>query len=264
MLKTVSLAGLLLVSVPAVALADEAMPQAAQMDPAQMLLAAQRDLQTRAEAAKGQRFSYAMNVTNKGKKNFSFTLAYDPNGEDGKKWRIVSPQKDADEESWKLAEDQLASMAKQREKHPDADPSDQQMIADDLPGDDASIYTYLRTENGYAVYGFDPGKTDLLSDDDGEDDDAKMAEHVKGELGLVAATGAPAWVRIYAPKPFKPAPIAKLDQFMLSFSITPAWDNGPWVISTQDTVFSGSAMFKKFSGNTQVRFTDFQPVGAGE
>lgn len=263
MLKTLSLAGLLLMSVPAVALADEAMPQAAQMDPAQMLLAAQKDLQTRAEAAQGQRFSYAMNVTNKGKKNFAFTLAYDPNGEDGKKWHIVSPQKDVDEQSWKVAEDQLASMAKQREKNPDAEPSDQQMIADDLPGDDASIYTYLRTDNGYAVYGFDPARTDLLSDDD-EEDDNKMAQYVKGELGLVAATGAPAWVRIYAPKPFKPAPIAKLDQFMLSFSITQAWDNGPWVISAQDTVLSGSAMFKKFSADSKVRFTDFQPVATGE
>lgn len=87
-----------------------------------------------------------------------------------------------------------------------------------------------------------------------------MTQYVTGEMGLVAASGAPAWIRIYAPKSFKPAPVAKVNDFSFTLRIKQAWENGPWVISDQHIAMSGSAMFKKFSQDTKILFKDFQPV----
>lgn len=161
-MKAPVLAGLLFLKMPMMAFAAVTMPQTMKMDPSRLLQIAQADLQNRAKVAAGKRFSYAMNVTDKSKETISFEIAYDPMAETGSKWSIVSPQKNLEDASYKAAQKHLDSVAKFRVENPDAKASDAQVIVKTLPGDDPAIFKYLRAENGYAIYGFDPGKTTLL------------------------------------------------------------------------------------------------------
>lgn len=63
-------------------------------------------------------------------------------------------------------------------------------------------------------------------------------------------------------RPFKRAPIAKLEKLRHLQRFAPAGPNGEVLLVEVSSEVSGSAMMKKFSSNVRIVYSDFEPVDA--
>lgn len=219
--------------------------------PKQVLLDAKLDVEARAKAAKDQRFSFVMQLQDRAQ-NVAYQVSYDPAQTRAQAFRVEKPA-DPNSDSYKAAQDQIRTTRKQaQDKTPD-----QALVIQDLPDFHADHYTFLKRENGYLIYGFDPSGTQILHG-------AKqklVAKYLKGQLGIVADTGQMAWMRMYSSRPFKPLPFAKVDHFNLLLTFKPAWVNGPLVLKSEAVKAKGSAMFKTMKRDKTIQYDDFKPAG---
>lgn len=90
-----------------------------------------------------------------------------------------------------------------------------------------------------ATYTFQPNA------DPDDPDDAKFMKHIRGEVTIDTANPAITSFRMYAPKPFKPAMVAKVNTFQMTAKCTRAPDGRTYVEQFNMKV-AGSAMMQSF------------------
>jgi len=117
-----------------------------------------------------------------------------------------------------------------------------------------------------------PADADLLSEtettvtytfqpvpDPDEEDDAKFAKYLRGEVTIDKSAPAILRFQLKAPKPFKPMVIAKVKQFEMTASCARAPDGRTYVEQFEMNV-SGSAMMQKFEERVARTISNLRPT----
>lgn len=225
----------------------------AQSDPDLLLQRVSDDIAARSMAADGVRFSYNMNTSVIGSKEYTVSLAYQPLDDRATQWQIVSPSLAENEEVYTQAKKKIDHDI---EAKPDAK-DDQALILKEVPGKNAEELVFISEEDGIAKYAIN--LTEGFVSFDGGDDKgmSKMLKHIKGEIAIDVASEQLLWVRMFAEKPFKPMAVAKIKNFNVKLHFAPAWDDGPIVQVRSESSVSGSALFQKFNEKSDITFSNF-------
>ncbi len=126
-------------------------------------------------------------------------------------------------------------------------------FADVIPTDAALI----EETNKLARYSFKP------SPSEDKDDDGRMARMAKFIDGIVTVDKQAPGIRAFelvAPKPFKPATVARVDRFRMHVECTPVPD-GRMRIEAMTMDVSGSAMFRAFEAFEIQSISNLDEVG---
>lgn len=218
------------------------------MSPKQVLLAAKGDVERRAKSAQAQRFAYVMKVHNK-TKGVAYQISFDPARHGGEQLQVDSPARESGPDSYSAANEQIRKIRDgSRNQTPD-----RALVILDLPDAKPAHYTFVKRENGYLIYAFDPEKTQILHGARQK----LVAKFLYGQMGVAADTGQMAWMRMYSLTSFKPVPLAKIDYFDLFLTFIPAWKNGPLVLQSGDVHIAGSLLFKKMKHEENIQYGDF-------
>jgi hypothetical protein len=225
----------------------------AQSDPDLLLQRVSDDIAARSMAADGVRFSYNMNTSVIGSKEYTVSLAYQPLDDRATQWQIVSPSLAENEEVYTQAKKKIDHDI---EAKPDAK-DDQALILKEVPGKNAEELVFISEEDGIAKYAIN--LTNGFVNFDGGDDKgmSKMLKHIKGEIAIDVASEQLLWVRMFAEKPFKPMAVAKIKNFNVKLHFAPAWGGGPIVQVRSESFVSGSALFQKFNEKSDIVFSNF-------
>ncbi|MBL1431286.1 hypothetical protein JYT75_00640 [Oceanicaulis sp. AH-315-P02] len=225
----------------------------AQSDPDTLLQRVSDDIVARSVAADGVRFSYNMDTSVAGSKEYTVSLAYQPLADRATQWQVISPSFAENEEVYAQAKKQID---KDVEHKPDAK-DDQALILREVPGNNAKELIFISEEDGIAKYAIQ--LTEGFMNPDGGDDKgmSKMLKYLKGEIAIDVASEQLLWFRIFAEKPFKPMAVAKIKKFDIKLHFAPAWHEGPIVQVRSESIVSGSALFQKFNEKSEITFSNF-------
>lgn len=116
---------------------------------------------------------------------------------------------------------------------------------------------HLRDEAGIAIFAI---RTENFTIN-GMGQEANIAPHLTGEVGVARDSGRFTYVRYYAENSFKPAPVARIRTFEHRVDVAPAWPDGPLVRSSARTAMNVSAMFQTHEVDDRMNFSDFQTCG---
>ncbi len=168
----------------------------------------------------------------------------DPSQPEGERITVYSPA----EEDW--SEDFAGGLA-EMEAETDGDI----WCADfgDLVPEDADLNAETADT---ATYAFTP-----KPEDDADGTEKKMMKKLDGEIKIAKSDGAVLAFKMSAPKPFKPAIVAKIDTFSMAANCARAPD-GRTYVSDFNLDISGSAMMQEFEEQVSRRITALlEPVG---
>ncbi|MEL7490583.1 MAG: hypothetical protein AAGJ73_07670 [Pseudomonadota bacterium] len=198
---------------------------------------------TALEKAKTQaaiRWAFTMTYTDKSEETpRAYKLRYDPRREKGAQWTLLEPALNALSKEEKKA---LKSIQK-------GENSDDMLVYDKL-NVDFKTATLLNVDDEKATY-----LVPLVS----EDMPKKMREAIRMEVTVNKAGAFLERVRLTADKPFKPAPVAKLETFSQVQDYAPTAD-GAVLLRFSQSAASGKAVFKSFASKTTTEYSDFERV----
>jgi len=168
-----------------------------------------------------------------------YQLRYDPRGDEGKLWTLMKPSFESLSKKEKKA---LTAIQKDEN-------SDDMLVYDKLKVDFETA-TLLSTDEERATY-----RVPLVD----EDMPRKMREAIRMEITVNKSEAYVEKVALNSEKPFKPAPIAKLERFLQVQEYAPVSDGIVLLQSSQSEV-SGKAMLKKFNSKTMASYSDFERI----
>lgn len=108
--------------------------------------------------------------------------------------------------------------------------------------DSADTPRFLRWENGLAIYQFRPVSVPLAGGGFSFD----VAENVVAEVGIDPQTAAVAFREVKAPASFRPNAIVRIRGYETRVNFSPAWPDGPVVVTDQRYAISASAMLQNY------------------
>lgn len=173
----------------------------------------------------------------------TYAVRFDPRLPAGARWTPVDPLREA------LGKDQEKRL-KALQKNDDAD--------------DALIYDGLGDVlGGASLVSETPEKAVFRASlpEDGETPKA-VREALEMTLTLDRAGGYIESVSIRALKPFKPAPVAKVEAMEQTQRYAPFAPGGVVLLRAADSNVSGEAMFKDFKSHSRTEYRDFEEVDA--
>ncbi len=191
--------------------------------------------------ADGPLYSYEMEVDQGGVVAIG---KIDPSQPEGSRITVYSPV----EEDWP---DGFADGLKEMEAETDGDI----WCADfaDLVPENAVLQSQTEEQ---ATYAFTP-----QPDADADSNERKMMKKLKGQITLDKSDGAVLAYSMSAPKPFKPAMVAKINQFAMDVACTRAPDGRTYVQDFSLNI-KGSAMMQSFEESVRRKITALlDPVG---
>lgn len=200
-----------------------------------------REAVARAEALAEQRWAFSVAYEDLAKKPGRLIRArFDPRKPAGERWSLVGAQELSKDE--KKAFEGLARN----------DQADDALVYDRL-GKSVETASPVSVTPDMAVFSL-------------KIDDPRMSEDISGALSAVATFNRRAKhvseVTVSSRKPFKPAPVAKVETMRQVQRYAPVGPDGAVLMTEAESHAKGSAMLKKFESNTRILYSDFEKVEA--
>ncbi len=211
-------------------------------DAAEMGLLARAVAFHEADAAGAPRFSYRQQL--RSGEDATMVVAFDPSQAEGARWRWLAPVGDARTRKQEALYEGI-------QDDPEADRA---LLLDD-PSNLTATCTSVAAQTVDAVT-FACAAPD--TDDEGTQ---SLREHLRSQVTVTRAPARIASVRVFATKPFKPQPVAKIERFEMTMTFEPAWEDGPTILTDMTQEVSGSALFQSFDETVTITIRDPQPVG---
>jgi len=189
---------------------------------------------------------------------WAFTITHTDYGEDGERtFKLRFDPRRADGERWVLLEPALERLSKDEKKTlksmQEADTPDDALIYDKLAVDIETVT--LVSENETQASFLVP----LIDDDMPE----KMREAVEMRVTVNKPGAYVEKIELTSSKPFKPAPVAKINSFSQTQHYVQPEKGGPALLRLSESDVAGKAMFKKFASKTRTEYSDFERVEVG-
>ena len=173
----------------------------------------------------------------------SFTLRFDP--------------RRAPEDRWTLLEPSLESLSKNRKK------ALKQLRENGADGDDQLVYDKLEIDfSDAALRSDDDERAVFVTSIDDEEMPKKMREAVEMIVTVNKLAAFVETIEVRSTKPFKPAPVAKLERFSQVQTYALQGDGGPALLTSSHSDVAGKAMLKKFDSKSRTEYFDFESVPA--
>lgn len=195
-----------------------------------------------AEALGNQRWAFSTlytSIEDDGNKS-TYRLNFDPRRDEGKRWTLIEPTEETLSKEEKKAFRKISS----------ADNADESLVYDSL-SDRVTPDDLISESDGFAVF---KGQFD-------DDDMPKsVRDALKMEIILDTTQHFVTKISVIAEKPFKPAPVAKVNTMQQIQTYAPVGPKGEILLTRSTSVVEGKAFFKAFSSNTITEYSDFTRV----
>jgi hypothetical protein len=172
----------------------------------------------------------------------TFTARFDPSLPAGARWTAMDPPQSA------LSKEERKAFETMN-KDDDADAA---LVYEGLEKSirDASLISLSDSEALFRILIDDPEMTDEM-----RDTLVATARHDRKSNHIAA-------IEIASTKPFKPAPVAKIEKTRQLQRYAPVGPDGAVLMIASESEAEGKAFFKKFSSQTSIAYSDFAAVDA--
>jgi len=171
----------------------------------------------------------------------TYKLRFDPRRAEGARWALLEPALEA------LSRDEKKTLKSMQKK---ARAPDEALIYDKLEVDveTVTLVSESATKASFIVPLID------------EDMPEKMRDAVEMRVAVNKPGAYLETIELTSSRPFKPAPVAKINSFTQIRHYAPIEEGGPALLRLSLSEMTGKAMFKKFNSKTRTAYSDFQRV----
>lgn len=204
-----------------------------------------------ARAEPDQRWSFTRTVMSGAE---SFTMRYDPTRPLESAWTLLAPAS-ADA----LSDDVRRTLEEmQAEETPDVSAfvGNTEDAAEAFVAGLGEAMTIVSEDAPRVTYAFQP----VMEEGNGEW--GSMGRHLSGELIVEKALPLVTSMRFFAPRSFKPAPVARIDSMDVTMRYGEVEPGGPIALLESVSRLSGSAFFRRIDQSQRVTHSDFVRVEA--